>query len=76
MLEPAWTVLLQMRTRAARTEMAELATRAGMRTNSWDHLLHYYASPITMSYVNIKVLKILESSFRYIFSIATAVSFQ
>ena len=75
MLEPAWTVLLQMRTRAARTEMAELATRAGMRTNSWDHLLHYYASPCH-SYVNIKVLKILEFSFHYIFSIATAVSFQ
>ena len=35
----AWIVLLQMRRSAARTEIAELATREGMRTLSCDHLV-------------------------------------
>ena len=51
---------------------------AGHQGRDEDELMGPSASLLcfTMSYVNIKVLKILESSFHYIFSIATAVSFQ
>ena len=58
----AWIVLLQMRRIAARTEIAELATRDGTRTLSYDHLvfiwgISFHMIPmVSASLLNIKVL--------------------